>query len=399
MSRRKRQEEEPMTNDLEIAAAFAQIPPVVVGPRTTLAAEEDGNEIDVDSDDEAVENQAPTDATDPTDLPAGDKDSRHPMAAAQNADADDESDAESDFDLTEALQNMEDPHEEDEDNEAATATGLTAARAAPQTTHEIDAYHASVPQVEAALGTSLQVPDRLPQQATQPAGHVQHFMVEERTLVVRSLPGLPLEEGALLVLRQPPGPNTLPQWIPLGKILEVFGPVSQPMYSIRLPEPIPGEIPTGEAEQASEDPWSANGRYTQLLQPALSSSAPPLVVHYLPEQANIINAEWLLAHKPRGSDASNVHDEEVQHSAEMDYSDDEQERQARRSRKGRGGRGGAATTPRMPLPPPHTANPTPVGFYASRLPPGTAYSYLNPGGSTMPAAPPPPEESDTIYYD
>jgi H/ACA ribonucleoprotein complex non-core subunit NAF1 len=397
MSRRKRQEEEPLTNDLEVAAAFAQIPPVGVGPRTTLVAEEDGNEIDVDSDDEeaVAENLQPSD---PTDLPVGDKGSSTPTTSDPNAAYGEESDAESDFDLTEALQNMEDPHEEDEDNEAAAATGLTSARAAPQTTHEINAYHASVRQVEAALGTSLQVPDRLPQQATQPAGHVQHFMVEERTLVVRSLPGLPLEEGALLVLRQPPGPNSLPQWIPLGKILEVFGPVSQPMYSIRLPEPIPGENPTSEAEQASEDPWCANGRYTQLLRRPVSSSATPIVVHYLPQQAKIINAEWLLAHKPRGSDASNVHDEEVQHSAEMDYSDDEQERQARRGRKGRGGRG-AAASPRMPLPPPHTANP--VGFYASRLPPGTAYSYGNPGGSTMPppAAAPPPEESDTIYYD
>ena len=342
------EEEEPVTNDLEIAAAYAVA-------QYKAATPADDNEIIVDDDcddNEAVipNNSEETKESIPENI---EKDGETGPAEEDN-----ESDADSDLDLTEALQKM-DAHT-DEEIQGLSTTG------APKTIHEVDGYHGSVQQVEQVLGTSLNV-DAVPRQQTQPAGHIQHFMTDERIMVVQSLGNSPLllEEGNLLVLKEP-------SWIPLGKILEVFGPVSQPLYSIRLPEPV---------DKEQEDPWSPEGKYTNFVR-----QQPNLLVHYLPQVAKLVDTHSLLANRQRGCDASNVHDEEVQNAGEMDYSDDEAERQARR-RKSRHRSG--VVLPSQPIPMAQAT--TPGGFHAATLPTRAQ--------APARSQPQPEEESDTIYYD
>jgi len=94
------------------------------------------------------------------------------------------------------------------------------------------------------------------------AGTIKNFMVADRTMVVESISSSPsvqaavgavyamgpLDEGSLLVIEVPlslTGAANLEnnesgtRFIPLGRIFEVFGPVSQPLYTVRLPSPLP----------------------------------------------------------------------------------------------------------------------------------------------------------------
>lgn len=417
------EEEEEMTDDLEIAAAFAMAqylpPPISTSTTTSVAVAVDDNEIDVDDINEDDEEDS-EDPIDNVDMETNEESRRSNPKEEGKPDEDDkdeaESDAESDIDLTEALEKMDknadldydidekdDPDSDSEsDMEAKVAlamaenaheAGASADTAPPQTIHEVDGYRGSVKQVEEIIGTSLHVDAALyTPQHTHPAGQIQHFMAEERIMVVRSLGNSPLllEEGNLLVLKEP-------SWIPLGKILEVFGPVSQPLYSIRLPEPI--ESMDGETKQdepeTPNDPWSPNGQYTQWIK-----KHPDVMVHYLPQQANLVDTHMLLAQRQRGCDASNMWDEEIQHTAEMDYSDDEHERAARSRRSGAGRRGKQTKTV-VPAAAVAATAPRPVGFYAPPAPStATAYTAM-PQQPTSFVQPQPAqlEESDTIYYD
>jgi rRNA processing protein Gar1 len=47
----------------------------------------------------------------------------------------------------------------------------------------------------------------------------------------------PLDEGSLLVFQMQESPQQKAMVIPIGKVLEVFGPISKPLYTIRLPAP------------------------------------------------------------------------------------------------------------------------------------------------------------------
>ena len=171
----------------------------------------------------------------------------------------------------------------------------------PMTVHEIDAYQADYQHIQEYLavlptvvapactttttdppmGTpTLVVNDtsRVGTATIELAGHIQHHMVDERTMVILSSSSSKiLKEGTRLVLRRTDCPtpvttttsgggiqptNTdrcdppIPQQhdslekqedtntntdddddiiIPLGMILEIFGPVGQPLYSVRLP--------------------------------------------------------------------------------------------------------------------------------------------------------------------
>ena len=89
-----------------------------------------------------------------------------------------------------------------------------------------------------------------------PAGRVKNHLVKERTIVVESGLGMvtfasgPLDEGSLLVVRagtstttgsssgaKAPEAGSSTAIIPLGRVFEVFGPVKQPLYTIRLLSP------------------------------------------------------------------------------------------------------------------------------------------------------------------
>ena len=73
-----------------------------------------------------------------------------------------------------------------------------------------------------------------------PAGRVRNHLVGDRTIVVESGFGMvtfasgPLDEGSLLVVRNPDDSGAI---VPLGRVFEVFGPVKQPLYTIRLLSP------------------------------------------------------------------------------------------------------------------------------------------------------------------
>lgn len=397
--------DEPVTDDLEIAAAHAvasYTAPAEAAITTATATINDENEIDVDDDgDDSDEN-----ADDPEEVRAAPQGGDQ----ASDDDDDDDDDDQSDVDLTEALGQMEaegyiDDDDENEGKEGDPDKAGADTVAAPQTAHEVDGYHGSVQQVEQVLGTSLHVDaQQCTPQHTQPAGRVQHFMVHERIVVVQSLGDSPLllEEGNLLVIKEP-------EWIPLGKILEVFGPVSQPMYSIRLPEPIVEDdaSPSDESQPVDKDPWSPSGRFTRWVQQRQRQNN-GIMVHYLPQQATLVDTHMLLAQRQRGCDASNMHDEEV-NATELDFSDDERERQcSKQRRRQRGGRTNNRTNHnnnnnnhrRGQQPPSPASSATavlPGGFHA--VPQQPSSGFAPPTITPTTSAPPPAQESDTIYYD
>ena len=273
-------------DDLEVAASYAA---------GAIAAVDD-DAIELDGDDE--EQRVPTKEDD---------------------------DDESDVDLTEELAQMENGDEDEPVKDER-----------PKTANEIDPYTepldrlGSVYQWRKEDTTSGQL---------QRAGTIRHAMLEEQTVVVASEAPL-LDEGNLLFLR----PNQ-----PLGRILEVFGPVSQPLYSVRVTEDFPND--TMAVNLLSQPVWVA-----------------PQATR-LPE-----------IHRDRGCDASNWHDEEVDNPSEVYYSDDEEERQAKRGKgKSRSstGEGGGASVP--------------TGFHVGAV-------LAAPTVATVPASEA-PEEEDTVYYD
>ncbi|KAL1920528.1 uncharacterized protein VTP21DRAFT_905 [Calcarisporiella thermophila] len=97
----------------------------------------------------------------------------------------------------------------------------------------------------------------------------------------------------------------------LGSIFETFGPVTNPMYSVLIPT----------SQESAED------------------ILPGRKVFYIKEHASFVFTQALKAQK--GSDASNIYDEEVGEE-EMEFSDDEKEaehkRKLKKNRKARGGK-------------------------------------------------------------
>jgi rRNA processing protein Gar1 len=206
-------------DDLAFAAQFA-VPPVLaqvddVKDDTTL--QNDADEIDVDDQDSDESSEA------------SNKDNEKKDDDGDSSDEDD--DDESDVDLIEAMAKMQD---DDEDGPPSSAP--------PKTEHELDLYRTPMEELEKHLEVNLTVEEqdrlRLGGSTTTStnislAGIVRNCMVQDRTLIVESAPGTrPLDEGSLLVIRLTTNDLCL---IPLGRIFEVFGPVSQPLYTIRLP--------------------------------------------------------------------------------------------------------------------------------------------------------------------
>ena len=134
-----------------------------------------------------------------------------------------------------------------------------------RTQHEIDAYEATTSQLERTFAMNVTVREQDVQACSQivaeqlhPAGKVFRVLEADRTVVVQAciIPESTqqasrkhpyhlavLEEGTLLLLKI----GESQQVVPLGKIFEVFGPVKEPLYSIRLPE----ELPTARKETAN----------------------------------------------------------------------------------------------------------------------------------------------------
>mmetsp|Transcript_6222 Transcript_6222/g.15397 ORF Transcript_6222/g.15397 Transcript_6222/m.15397 type:complete len:645 (-) Transcript_6222:57-1991(-) len=242
-------------DDLAHAAQFAIFPAaaaatVAVAERGNPTKADDDNEIEVEDNDSANASDASIPDAMPNE-PQNDDD-------VQLNDADSESsDGESDVDLAEALQKMEEAATEGQENLTATA-----APNPPKTENEVDGYKASIQELESQLKIQLTVKSAtntagmndnmdITINDVSPAGNIKNHMVLDRTVVVQSIlrspashQGVsgPLDEGSLLVIQISDNDNAKNAsgaiWIPLGRIFEVFGPVSQPLYTIRLPTPL-----------------------------------------------------------------------------------------------------------------------------------------------------------------
>jgi rRNA processing protein Gar1 len=252
--KRQWQGEEPLeiVDDLAHAATFAMMAPPVVPSVQNNGNDDDkmdDNEIEVDDEDDEE------DSSDEE----NDKTTKNDEQSENGKDNDDDDDDdESDVDLAEQVAKMQQQDDDDEDGPA----GATVA--APKTKNEVDAYQTPIQELEQHLQFQLTVQEdddggceanktNLDSNNLSLAGRVKHYMAMDRTVVVESSPldhsssiqnshNARLDEGSLLVIRRPPSNNDhttgkKSSLIPLGRIFEVFGPVTQPLYTIRLPPP------------------------------------------------------------------------------------------------------------------------------------------------------------------
>ncbi|KAJ1729586.1 hypothetical protein LPJ72_004898 [Coemansia sp. Benny D160-2] len=127
----------------------------------------------------------------------------------------------------------------------------------------------------------------------------------------------------------------------LGLVFDVFGPVTQPMYTVRFPTP------------EDIDP---------------TECAPGTAVYYSPELARIVDTGAI--RRAKGTDASNEYDEEAGSDA-MEFSDDEAEMQHRRLKKNKKTKT-AAKAPPPPPPPPSSQQQPGTSTGVSSLPPPVA---------------------------
>jgi hypothetical protein len=259
--RKRRQQPvvEEFVDDLAVAAQYA-----IAVPKTSTSGPKDGdkNEETEDENEIALEESSSSSSASHDEVPQqqnGDETAivliepaavggaavedvqANQQEVVETAIDDDSEDAESDVDLTEQLARMDEGDDED------AAPAATAANSKPMTANEIDAYQADLTELQdqfhwnVALETDVGAASASSQWTV--AGSLQHHMVEERTVVVLSKAGgVLLQEGSLLVLNRNDldgaiAMDNIPAILPLGKILEVFGPVSQPLYSIRLALP------------------------------------------------------------------------------------------------------------------------------------------------------------------
>ena len=261
-----------------------------------------------------------------------------------------DSDSKSDLDLAADLAQMDpDEHLDEEDDDTGHRNGVSLP---PKTANEVDAYRTPIQELEQHLHFQLTVdPDgvnsaiakqNLAASSVRLAGKIKHYMALDRTVVVESAvsyphgnvssfstENAPLDEGTLLLLQPPPSIFTGKEdadkvlYIPLGRIFEVFGPVSNPLYTIRLftkrigrksdASTQPGDSPTGAnstkeqgkeiksagfqsvprintpselapSETHADDPWAPDGKYAILLQ---QNNALP--VYYVHDEAKLID--------------------------------------------------------------------------------------------------------------
>ena len=389
---------EEFVDDLAFASTFAVIPSHGIGYATTdhpisgvaipimnaeanKKSDGDDNEIEVE-DEESDEDDSDNDSSkNKTDQIKEDSDSD----SDSEEDDDDNEDTEDQEDLVEALERME-PTNDDEDL-------VTTPAAPPKTENEVDGYKVPIQELESKLQFQLTVDEEGSKKKLEPkqlslAGTVKNFMVMDRTLVVESQKSSagPLDEGSLLVISNPEtsSNDSGTKYIALGRIFEVFGPVSQPLYTIRLPSPpapqykttpseedkpnqngdlatsddknqgdnenqssekdvsIPTNVediptpPTEEIEisnapktEQNVDRWAIDGIYTKYL-----TDNKDVAVFYIQDEAKLIDTGLVLRSSGKGCDASNLYDEEVVNSNEIYYSDDEQEREAKSKKKG-----------------------------------------------------------------
>lgn len=328
-SKKRRQEyvedeTEETVDDLAYAATFA----AMMGPSSTSnGVQQDNHEQGDDDNDDSNE------------ISVGDEEEEDVDKVVQNSppqDKDEESESEEE-DYGDVNDNNLDDDDDDESDDELRGTNQTSIKQdktiAPKTENEVDAYRTPIQELEKHLEFRLTVEDD--QDTTSEskksrnlnssnlilAGTVKHYMASDRTVVVESNPPVggssasPLDEGNLLVLRPEPKQNStgeIPKLIPLGRIFEVFGPVSRPLYTIRLPVP-PSEskeredsvVETKETEedpkssereaQVPPDHWGPNGKYSLIL-----ADTNMVSVYFVQDEAKLLDTKKIMRNSGKG---------------------------------------------------------------------------------------------------
>ena len=352
-------------DDLAVAASFAHVPVYQHKPVEDEASDKEKPECsnlankDPDSDSDGDDNDVEEDDVLEKGVESETKDTTKIL------DGDDDDD-ESEVDLTEALARMSDDVDDDDDEPSKKSRR-------PKTEHEIDPYSTPLEELQSNFQLNLTVEEEEHLRLADgnkhakslqlcPAGHISCHMVDDRTIVVESTQKRPLDEGSLLVIRVDEDEKL--RLLPLGKVFEIFGPISRPLYTIRLPAPPsrPKETKTnhraihekkegenddeneillsddegGEGVQPEEpvdlplppDNWSSQGQFTAIL-----AAAPRQTVYYIEDEAKLLDTFAIMRNSGKGCDASNLYDEEVLNANELYFSDDEEERQFKSNKK------------------------------------------------------------------
>jgi hypothetical protein len=413
------EEVEEVVDDLAVAASFALI---------TSPVQESHRKNDDDSNDE----ESTSDTSDSDDSESNDRsDEESEKNTTSNHDDnndDDENSDISDIDLSEQLAKMKDDDASDDGEGGRGKKKGGAINYKPTTQNEIDLYSCPIADLKEKLNMDLDFDDSKNTMLLQPsllpgtlvgivpaarislAGHVKTHLINERTIVVQSktIDGmnmmshnqktqepLLLDEGNLLLLKlnenseyarkiivdTPDVSEDNVRVVALGKILEVFGPVSKPLYTVRLKhvidekasptskqtkevsqlqeekiessnsidadngipadKPVSIELKTVESNDKTssetiQDPWAEDGVMTKWL-----SSCPSLEIYYSADVVKVVDTHTVAMNSRKGCDASNVYDEEVTDIHEMYFSDDEAERELKNKRKGKRNNKGA----------------------------------------------------------
>ncbi|KAG1813348.1 Gar1/Naf1 RNA binding region-domain-containing protein [Suillus subaureus] len=227
-----------------------------------------------------------------------------PSSDSDSSDSDSESDEDETADKA-GDKNAQDPRKPQIDVDDDEESGATAVASYVQTKNEIVETDIVVPSVS-EVG---------PEEVLDKVGEVMNII--GNVVIVKGLPAdssraaseKALDVETLLVFddRQV-----------LGHVYETFGPTSQPLYQIKFNQSYP--LDTEKIRVARE-------------------------VYHIPQRSNFVFTEYL--QKLRGSDASNIHDEEPGED-EMEFSDDEQEaafKQARKKKRGMSVSSSRRTTP------------------------------------------------------
>ncbi len=335
----KRKSEQPdsyceVVDDLAFAASFAIVTiPDVPEPSNLVQVKREADEIPVG------------DGT-------SDESSDEEDEVKSRKEIDEDSGDESDIDLSQQLAQMEN----DDAPKAKTSRIVV-----PKTQNEIDLYNCPISDLDKKLDLDLGISDvllfhsndfgilnaKVSAERIRLAGNIKFHLESERTIVVESNPTsgvassphqfggfsnpLLLDEGSLLLLRLTQGEEVSSKLIgdtifeaneecviPLGKILEVFGPVSKPLYTVRLTtfcekkatndkdkeKGVKSENNEGEVNDENQcdaskggnesnpniqDPWLKNGLLTEWIK-----SSPRLEVYYSEDQVKMIDTQSIV---------------------------------------------------------------------------------------------------------
>jgi hypothetical protein len=318
------------------------------------------------------------------------------------------SEDESDIDLTEALAQMDPDEILDEDEEDYDSKSNIRAKHGRKKTKQQQpnaSYYYSNQIAASNQQEQRQQVDFMPKKddVIELVGHIKSHIVSERVIVVESLSysnmNKPLDEENVLLLSKTDTSQEVSNtdndggFVSLGKICEIFGPVSRPLYTIQLPSPIcsnnpkssnakvilpdadlpktsdPNEISTQSLEHDSyeeavsstnvsdtiegcshgntEDPWSEGGKYTVRLQQQRQNNQ-RIPVYFERKRAVWVDTHAVIQQSGKGCD---VNEEDVDEKVE--FSDDEAEQRYYSNLKKKS----AHKTKQQPPPPQHQQQP------------------------------------------